>query len=106
MVPLLLAGGLAAAGGFLGNLFGGRKANKDLDRLAKMDPSYAANPLAAEQLGLTKSQLNAEMPGAELAKQGILSNQANQLNRASLGATDSSQFLSLANAIGGNTNDA
>lgn len=104
--PLLLAGGLAAGAGFLGNLFGGRKANRELDRLAKMDPTYAANPLAAERLGLTKTQLNAEMPGAELAKQGILSNEANQINRASMGATDSSAFLSLANAISGNTNDA
>lgn len=100
-------GGLAlGAIGAIGKLFGAGKANKKLSALQASDPTYTANPLANERLGLAKTLLNARMPGAASIERNIYGNQANTLSNIDRNATDSSQALSLAGGVQGQTNDA
>src|SRR6266700_3363581 len=92
--------GLGLIGG-VASLFGARRANKRLDQLLKEDPSYAANPLAAGRLALSRNLLNARMPGASSVEQNIYGNEGNQLGNISRYATDSSTAISAgAAAIG------
>jgi hypothetical protein len=102
--------GLVGAGlgivGAVGNMFSTRKANKELKKLEKQNPTYAANPLAQERLNLAKSMLNARMPGASYLEQNIFSNQGNQMQNINTNATDSSQALALAAGSQGQTNEA
>jgi hypothetical protein len=59
MIPLALAGaGLGLAGG-IANMIGNSRANRKLEQLLQNNPKYAANPLAAQQLGLAQTLLNA-----------------------------------------------
>jgi hypothetical protein len=101
MLPLIGAAiGLAGA---IGKMFGRGKANKRMDQLLKQDPTYAANPIANERLGLAKQLLNARMPGAATMERGIYGAQANAMGNASRNATDSSQLLALGAAGQGQT---
>lgn len=89
-------GGLISAGG----------ANKKLDQLLKQDPTYQANPLASQRLGLAQTLLNARMPGASSVERNIYGNQANQLANVNRNATDGSQALAAGAAAQGQTNQA
>lgn len=106
MDPLSLAsaglGGLGAIGGIINGFTSGSK----LNNLIKQDPTYTANPIAAQRLGLATSLLNARMPGATAMERNIYGNQANQLANVNRNATDSSQALALGSAAQGQTNQA
>lgn len=92
--------GLGLIGG-IGGMFAAKKNNRDLDKLLTKDPTYAANPLAQQRLGLATSLLNARMPGAAQMDRNILGAQANASAGMMRGATDSSQLLQqLANSQG------
>lgn len=104
--PLSIAGaGLGIIGGIAG-LFGASDANKSLERLIGQDPTYKANPIAAQRIGLAQTLLNARMPGAATEEQNILGAQANQQANVQRNATDSSQALALGAAGQGQTNKA
>jgi hypothetical protein len=106
MIPLALAGaGLGLAGG-IANMIGNSRANRKLEQLLQNNPKYAANPLAAQQLGLAQTLLNARMPGAAAAERNIFQNQANMMGQVNRNATDASQALALAAAGQGQTNQA
>ncbi len=106
-LPLLAGIGLAiGAIGSIGKAAGRRKANKEMDKLLKQDPKYAANPLANQRLALANTLLNARMPGAAAVERNIYQNQANQLGRLDRTATDASQALAMASGIGAGTNQA
>lgn len=92
-MPLpLLAAGLGIIGG-LGKIIGRGRANKNMSKLLKDDPTYTANPLAANRLGLAQSLLNARMPGAASAERNIYGSQAAGFNNAARSATDPTQLL-------------
>lgn len=104
--PLTVGGlGLGIIGG-IGNMFGNAKANRKLEELARSNPKYSANPLAAQQLGLAQTLLNARSPGAAAAEQNIYQNQANMMGQVNRNATDASQALALAAAGQGQANQA
>jgi len=104
MLPLIAAGvGIAGA---IGKMFGRKKANKEMNKLLSQDPTYKANPIANERLGLAKQLLNARMPGAATIERGIYGSQANSMASASRNATDSSQLLALGAAGQGQTNQS
>ena len=93
MLPLIAAGvGIAGA---IGKMFGRGKANRQMNKLLSQDPTYKANPIANERLGLAKQLLNARMPGAATIERGIYGAQANQMAGLQRNATDSSQLLAL-----------
>lgn len=106
MDPLSIAqlgiGGIGAIGGLI-NMFG---SGKNLMGLYKQDPTYTANPIAAQRMGLAQTLLNARMPGASAMERNIYGNQANQLANVNRNATDSSQALALGAAAQGQTNQA
>lgn len=94
-------------GGLLGAMIGGRKdSNKDLGQLLKDDPSYVANPLAAQRLGMAKSLYNAPTPGLQNLQNNLYTAQGNTLDSIKKYATDSSQALSVAAGAEGNTDNA
>lgn len=97
--------GLGVIGG-IGKIFGSSHANSQLNDLLKQDPTYTANPVASQRLGLAQSLLNSRMPGAAYAQQNIYNNQANQQANVQRNATDGSQALALGAAGQANTNQA
>jgi hypothetical protein len=104
MGPLAIAGlGLGLVGG-VANFFGNRKANRRLEQLLKQNPQYKANPLAAQQMGLAQTLLNARMPGAAAAERNIYQNQANSMANVNRNATDASQALAMGASMQGQTN--
>lgn len=106
MNPLTIVGLGAGIIGGLGNLFGGRKARREMDAVMKLDPRYQVNPIAQERYGFAKTLLNARMPGAINAERNIMASQANQLANINRGSTDATQALMLASGAQGQTNDA
>lgn len=106
MDPLSIAGGALGLIGGIGNIIGTGKSNRQLSRLLSQDPTYKANPLVAQRLGLAQSLLNARMPGATAAERNIYQNQANTQANINRNATDSSQALALAAAGQGQSNQA
>jgi hypothetical protein len=104
MLPLVGLG--IGAIGAIGGLFGNRRANKRLEALIKMNPTYQVNPIAKERLGLAQQLLNARMPGAASMERNIYGNQATTLAQINRGATDASQALALAAGVQGQTNQA
>lgn len=106
MNPLSIAGlGIGLIGG-IGSLFGARRANRRLEQLIKQNPTYTANPLAQQRLGLAQTLLNARMPGAAAAERNIYQSQANLMGQANRNATDASQALAIAAAGQGQANQA
>lgn len=106
MDPLSIAGlGLGIIGG-IGNMFSAGKSNRQLNSLLSQDPTYKANPLVAQRLGLANTLLNSRMPGAASAERNIYQNQANTQANFNRNSTDSSQALALAAAGQGQTNQA
>lgn len=97
--------GLGVIGG-IGKLFGSSHSNSQLNDLLKQDPTYTANPIAAQRMGLAQSLLNSRMPGAAYAEQNIYGNQANQQANIQRNATDGSQALALGAASQATTNQA
>lgn len=103
---------VAAAGiglglvGTIGNLFGAHKANKRLGQLLSSDPTYTANPIAAQRLGLASTLLNARMPGAANVERNIYGTQANTLANVDRNATNGSQALAVAAGVQGQTDQA
>lgn len=104
--PLSLVGaGIGIIGG-IGSLFGAGKSNRALDQLLKQDPSYTANPIAAQRLGLAQQLLNARQPGMANAERNIYGAQANTIAANQRAATDSSQLLAANSGALGQTNQA
>jgi hypothetical protein len=98
-LPLIMAG-IGVAGG-IGKMFARGKANRQLSELQKQDPTYAANPLAAQRLSYARALRDARMPGAATAERNITGAMGNTLTTAQNNASDSSQFLALAGAAQG-----
>lgn len=92
--------------GGIGGLFGAGSANRKLDALLKQDPTYTANPIAAQRLSLAQTLLNSRAPGASYAERNIYGNQANQQANIQRNATDSSQALALGAANQATTNQS
>lgn len=92
--------------GSIGNLFGNRRANRQLERLISQNPQYKSNPIASQRLGLAQQLLNARMPGAAARERNIYGTQANTLGQINRNATDSSQALALAAGTQGQVNEA
>jgi len=104
--PISAAGlGIGLIGG-IGGIFGNRKSQRQLEALIKANPTYTANPIAAQRMGLAQSLLNARMPGAAAAERNIYQNQANTMASVNRNATDASQALAMAAAGQGQTNQA
>lgn len=97
--------GIGLVGG-IANIFGASGANKKLDALLKQDPTYTANPIAAQRLSLAQTLLNSRAPGASYAERNIYGNQANQQANIQRNATDASQALALGAANQATTNQA
>lgn len=104
--PFSVAGAALGIVGGIGQLFGAKKANKRLNALLAQDPSYQANPVASQRMGLASQLLNARAPGAASAERNIFANQANQISNINRAATDSGQALALATGAQGQTNEA
>ncbi len=92
--------------GAIGGLISSFGNNSKLDKLYRQDPTYAANPIAAQRMGLAQNLLNSRMPGATAMERNIYGNQANQLANINRNATDGSQALALGAASQGQTNQA
>jgi len=103
-MPLPLIGLGIGLIGAAGKMFGRGKANRRMDALLKSDPQYKANPLAAERLNLTKTLLNARMPGAVQAEKNIYRSGANATAGATAAATDAVNNPSVVNPYAVGTN--
>lgn len=106
MNPLGLAGLATGIIGAIGGFFGNKKANKQLDAIAKTDPVYTENPLAKQRLALAQTILNSRFPGAATEERNIYGTQATQLGNIQRNATNSAQALALAGGVQGQTNAA
>lgn len=106
MNPLLLASLGISGIGMLGKLFSGFGSKSKLQDLQSQDPTYTANPLAAQRMGLAQTLLNARMPGGTNLERNIYGNEANQLANVNRNATDGSQALALGAAAQGQSNQA
>lgn len=82
---------------------GAHGANKSLSHLQKLDPSYVANPLAAQYLNQVKQAYNGRMPGATQAENNIYTQNANFNDTVGKNATDGSQLIAAAAAGQGQT---
>jgi hypothetical protein len=92
--------------GTVGKLFSAGKANSQLNALIGQDPTYTANPIAGQRLGLAQQLLNARQPGAANAEANIYGNQASTQANIERNATDSSQALAAGAGAQGQTNQA
>lgn len=106
MDPLSMASGVLGVVGGIGGIFASKGANRKLDQLLANDPKYAANPLVAQRLGLTKTLLNARAPGAAFQEANIYGNQANTMAAVDRNATSGSQGLAVAAGLQAQTNQA
>lgn len=97
--------GVGLIGG-IGKLIGSGSANKKLSQLIGQEPTYTANPIAAQRLALAQNLLNARMPGASYAESNIYGNQANQEANIQRNATSGSQALAMGAATQAGTNKA
>src|ERR1700722_8773782 len=105
-MPLTAIGlGVGLIGG-VAKLFGASSANQKLNQLEQQDPTYTANPIAAQSLSLAQPLLNARMPGAATAEKNIYNTQANTLAADQRGATSSAQLLATAGGVQGQTNQS
>lgn len=100
-----IGGAIGLVGG-IANIFGASGANKRLNELLQNDPTYKANPIASQRLGLAQTLLNARAPGTAYAERNIYGSQAGQQANIDRNATDSSQALALGAASQGSTNQA
>lgn len=106
MDPLSIIGAGVGLLGGIGSIFGNKKSQRQLENLISQNPQYAANPIAAQRMGLAQTLLNARMPGAAAAERNIYQNQANMIGNVNRNATDASQALALAAAGQGQANQA
>ena len=83
-----------------------KKSNKVLEGLLSQDPSYAKNPLVAQQFGLAQNLFGSRMFGAPQEERNIFANNANFNAQVGRNATDGSQALALAAAGQGQTDQA
>lgn len=104
--PISAIGASVGILGGIGGIFGNRKSQKTLEKLIGQDPTYKANPIAAQRMGLAQTLLNARMPGAAAAERNIYQNQANMMGNVNRNATDASQALAVAAAGQGQANQA
>lgn len=104
MLPLI--GAAVGILGGIGKMIGRGKANRQMNALLAQDPTYKANPLAGQRLGLAQQLLNARMPGAATAERNIYGNQATTLANVNRNATDASQALALSAGVQGQTNQS
>lgn len=80
------------------NAFGAHKANKRLDQLLSQDPTYTANPLSAQYLGMSQNLFNGREAGAAQQERNIFTNNANFNATVGRNAASGSQALALAAA--------
>ena len=100
-LPLLIPLAIGI-GGAVGKMIGRGSANRKMDELLKQDPQYKINPVAQERYNLTKTLLNARMPGSAQVERNLFSKTANQAYGIDTNATDSSQALALKSQAYGN----
>lgn len=105
MSGLAIGVGVGLIGG-VGKLISSANSNSKLNQLISQDPTYTANPIAGQRLGLAQSLLNARSPGAAQAVQNIYQNQSNTQANNTRGATSGSQLLAAGAASQGQTNNA
>lgn len=92
--------------GSIAQLLNVKKANRSLEKVLSLDPTYTENPLPAQRLALARTLFNARTPGAAATERNIYANSSNAYARAQGSATDSSQVLAAAGDIQGKTNQA
>src|ERR1700753_1493439 len=95
--------GLGLVGG-VGKLISSGSANSKLNALLAQDPTYKANPIAAQRMALAQSLLNARAPGAVYAEGNIYGSQANNQANVTRNASDGSQALAAGAAGQAQTN--
>lgn len=106
MNPLLGIGLGAGLFGDIGKLiFGGHQAHL-AKQINPVFTQYQTSPYAKQQLGIAQQLFNAPMAGYQQQLQNIYGSQANYLNAAQRGATDSGQLLALGGLAQGQTNQA
>src|ERR1700753_1090255 len=84
--------GLGLVGG-VGKLISSGSANSKLNALLAQDPTYKANPIAAQRMALAQSLLNARAPGADQSAGYIQGRQANNQASVTRNATDGRRAL-------------
>lgn len=82
----------------LTNALSAKKANKELDKLSALNPTYTQNPLAGNQFELAKQLFSGRMFGAPQEERNIFSNNANFNAQVGRNSSDGSQSLALAAA--------
>ena len=95
--------GLGVVGG-IGKLFSSSSANNKLNQLISQDPTYKANPIAAQRVSLAQNLLNARSPGAAYAQANIYGSEANETGNIERNATSGSQALAMGAVNEANTN--
>lgn len=103
MDPLSIASGALGLVGGIAGIFGASASNRRLSALLAKDPTYTANPLAAQRLALTQTLLNARAPGAAYQEANIYGNQANTVANINRSATSGSAALAAAAGAQGET---
>lgn len=91
-MPVTVGLGLGVVGS-IGKLFSRGAANKRLRDLEKTDPTYTANPIAANRLAMAQTLLNARQPGAITAERNIYSGTANANAGVDRNATSAADAL-------------
>lgn len=104
-IPLLIPLAIGAAG-MIGKAVGRGKANRKMDDLLAQDPKKEISDVAKQRFALSKTLLNARMPGAIQAERNIYRSGANANASATRAATDATQLLATAGEIQGSQNDA
>jgi hypothetical protein len=105
MGPLAI-GALLQVPKILGGLFGGGKQKRAARKINPIDPTYSIPKYSREQLELARNAFMSRTPGAAVAEQNIMGNQANMLANINRNAGDGSQAIAAAAGIGGQTNQS
>lgn len=104
-MPFGLGAAISGIGGLFGLVNGVGQILKS-NRMNPVRPTYEIPEETKEALGLRQSLLNAGLPGEQLARQGIFTNQANAVSGLQRAASDQGQLLAGLNAAQGQTNNA
>ena len=81
-------------------------ANKQLEALIPLDPTFVRSPFAAKQLQLAQNMFNSRMAGAPELERNIFTSGANFQGQVNRNATAASQALALAAAGQGQTDQS
>jgi len=104
-MPIGAGAAIGIAGGVM-NTVQRLIANSKMKSLMKNEPVYKENPEARQRYALSKTLLNARMPGAGAAEKNIYTTQGNIISNAQRSATDSNNLLLAGSAAQGISNRA